>query len=359
MTSMPHASSASPPPAAGVAAGAAGTTAGAIAGAAAGAAAGTEPPAAARAARQYISAEKVRVRRLKVGSETFQLAHLPRDPATGRQHRLCYISRTNQTWFCLAAALAAEDLARSAGISRSVANLEEEGWGEWGQGGPPPPPPQPLPPPPLVPLQGQALQGVPAAAAGGGGAAAVAVLPLHEGMQQQELAIIDQAILAGFQQQVGHQQEQQQAGQQPGHQQEEEEKKEDQQQQGGERRKQLQQGEEQKQQQEDEEEQQQEDTMLTHPAQPQKQPPPPPVRLYLTVPRSPTTGAVEMFDKLKDLYNFRYGCGSETVGVMKDQGHTATNKVGSVQDYCRMISLTWLLITNRNHSPLSITQLSI
>ena len=38
--------------------------------------------------------------------KVFVIPQLPLDPATGRRGRLCFVSRTNGTWFVLAAALA-------------------------------------------------------------------------------------------------------------------------------------------------------------------------------------------------------------------------------------------------------------
>ena len=284
------------------------------------------PPAGAPAGRHYISAHQVSVRRLKVGFETFQLAHLPHDPATGRQHRLCYITRTNKTWFCVAAALAAEYLARSAGMCGSVART----WEDWGAGGPPqqhvlplgaaqqpllqvwaaPPPPPPaaaaaggLPQPHVLPLgagQQALLQLGAAPAAAAGGLPQPHVLPLGPAQQALlQLGAAPPAAAAGGQPQpppvlqlgaaappppppaaaggLPHLQALQVGAPPP--------------------------------------------PAAAAPAavegidvqacprRSQKQPPPPPVRLYLTAPRNPITGALEIFDKLRDLYNFRYGCG--------------------------------------------------
>jgi hypothetical protein len=70
----------------------------------------------AAAAFTPITADKVHVRFARVGIETFQLAHLPVNPTTGRRRRLCYISRTNKVWYCVAAALAAGQLVQQAGL---------------------------------------------------------------------------------------------------------------------------------------------------------------------------------------------------------------------------------------------------
>jgi hypothetical protein len=51
---------------------------------------------------------------------------LPVDPATGRRARLCYVSRTNGTWFVLAAALAG---GRDAVEAAQQAAVRLEGFG--------------------------------------------------------------------------------------------------------------------------------------------------------------------------------------------------------------------------------------